>query len=216
MTAHQSLKHSKVQKRSELKKTKFRLSFPQDERNHKWLSILLNAYSIMDEGVQNDIKRYEKSGKKLACKAGCSNCCRTHKDIPVYPIEIVGIYWYVIEKVKEPIRSKIKKSLINHRKGQFCPFLIEHICLIYPMRPLACRQFNVFGKPCKEGEDPYYTRPHDVLKPSKQYLGRALYETVEFYNVYDEKIEFINSGKMNSLVKILQNYPWIELARRIQ
>lgn len=200
-----------------MKKNKLRLSFPQDEKIHSWLPLLLNAYAVMDKGVKEDIEKQLSSGRKLACRCGCSSCCKTHRDIPVYPIEIVGIYWYIIEKVKEPLRAKIKSSLISHRKGEPCPFLIDDVCSIYPMRPLACRQFNVFGKPCQEGEDPFYTRPEDVLKPSEHYLGRALYETVPFYNVYDEdeKIEFINSGRLNALVRILQNYPWIELARRM-
>lgn len=201
-----------------MKKNKHRLSFPKDEKLHKWLPMLLNAYSIMDEGVREDIEKYEKAGKKLACRCGCSFCCKTHRDIPVYPIEIVGIYWYVIEKTKEPIRTKIKNSLILHTKDSHCPFLIDDICSIYPIRPLACRQFNVFNRPCTEGEDAFYTRPQDVLIPSRNYLAKALYETAPFYNIYDEdeKIEFINSGKLNSLVRILQKYPWIELARRME
>ncbi|MCS7215589.1 MAG: YkgJ family cysteine cluster protein [Thermodesulfovibrio sp.] len=200
-----------------MKKSKYRLSFPEDEKLNYWLPMLLRAYALMDEGVHRDIEKYEKSGKKLACKRGCSSCCKTHRDIPVYPIEIVGIYWYVIEKTKEPIRTKIKNSLILHGKDQACPFLIDDICSIYPIRPLACRQFNVFGRSCSEGEDPFYTRPHDVLKPLKHYLASALYETVPFYNIYDEdeKIEFINSGKLNALVRNLHQYPWIELARRM-
>ncbi len=200
-----------------MKKNKHRLSFPKDEKLHNWLPMLLNAYSIMDEGVKEDIEKYEKSGKKLACRYGCSSCCKTHRDIPVYPIEIVGIYWYVIEKTKEPIRTKIKNSIILHKKDSHCPFLIDDACSIYPIRPLACRQFNVFNKPCIEGEDAFYTRPQDVLTPSEHYLAKALYETAPFYNIYDEdeKIEFINSGKLNSLVRILQRYPWIELARRM-
>ncbi|MGC9044940.1 MAG: YkgJ family cysteine cluster protein [Thermodesulfovibrio sp.] len=200
-----------------MKKNKLRLSFPEDEKMHSWLPVLLNAYAIMDEGVKRDIKKYEKLGRRLACRRGCSSCCKTHRDIPVYPIEIVGIYWYVIEKVKEPLRAKIKASLISHNRGDFCPFLIDEVCSIYPVRPLACRQFNVFNRPCSAGEDPFYTRPEDVLKPSEHYLGKALYETTPFYNVYtdEERVDFINSGRLNSLVRILQNYPWIELARRI-
>lgn len=200
-----------------MKRNKFRLSFPQDEKKHIWLPLLFNAYAIMDEGVYKDIEKQEKSGRKLACRRGCSNCCETHRDIPVYPIEIVGIYWFIIEKVKEPLRSEIKKALIKHKKGDPCPFLINKACSIYPMRPLACRQFNVFGEPCKEGEDSFYTRINDVLKPSNNYLGKALYETTPFYGVFDdnERVDFINSGKLNSLVKILQDYPWIELARRM-
>ncbi len=200
-----------------MKGNKFRLFFPEDEKLHKWLSLLLNAYAIMDEGVLKDIQKAQRAGKKIACHRGCSNCCNTHRDIPLYPIEIVGIYWYVMEKVKEPLRSQIKVALIKHSKGESCPFMINNVCSIYPMRPLACRQFNVFGKPCKEGEDPFYTRPEDVLKPSENYLGKALYETTPFYGLFseEEKIEFINSGELNRLVKILQHFPWIELARRM-
>lgn len=200
-----------------MRKNKFRLSFPHDEKIHNWLPMLLNAYAIMDEGVSLDIAREEKVGKNLACRRGCSNCCETHRDIPLYPIEIVGIYWYVVEKIKEPLRYQIKTSLIKHSQGEPCPFLINKICSIYAMRPLACRQFNVFGKRCKEGEDPYYSRNEDVLKPKNNYLGKALYETTPFYGVFDysDRIEFINSGKLNSLVKVLQQFPWIELARRM-
>lgn len=201
-----------------MKGNKFRLSFPEDEKKHWWLPLLLNAYSIMDSGVFKDIEREKRRGRVLACKKGCSHCCETHRDIPIYPIEIVGIYWFVSEKVNRPLREKIRQSLIKHCFGEPCPFLIDRVCSIYPMRPLACRQFNVFGEPCKEGEDAYYTRESDVLKPSNNYLGKALYETAPFYGVFleEERIEFINSGKLNSLVRVLQSYPWIELARRLQ
>jgi len=48
-----------------LKKNKFRLSFPEDEKLHNWLSMLLNSYAIMDEGVKTDIENVEKLGKNL-------------------------------------------------------------------------------------------------------------------------------------------------------
>lgn len=180
--------------------------------------MLLNAYSIMDHGVLKDIEREKVRGRVLACRKGCSNCCKTHRDIPIYPIEIVGIYWFVCEKIDNPLREKIRLSLIEHNSQRPCPFVIDGVCSIYPMRPLACRQFNVFGRPCSEGEDAYYTRKQDVLVPSENYLGRALYETAPFYGVFSEqeRLEFINSGRLNSLVKVLRQYPWIELARRMR
>lgn len=201
-----------------MKKNKFRLSFPEDEKKYPWLPLLLNAFAIMDEGVKEDINNEIKKGRRLACKKGCSNCCETHRDIPIYPIEIVGIYWYVLEKIDDTIYYELKNALINHKKGDLCPFLINKACSIYEMRPLACRQFNVFNLQCNKGEDAYYTRFNDVLKPSYNYLGKALYETTPFYGIWEnkERIDFINTGRLNSLVKILQNYPWIELARRMK
>jgi hypothetical protein len=51
-----------------LKKSKLRLSFPEDEKLHIWLPLLLNAYSIMDEGVKKDIEELEKKGRKLSLR----------------------------------------------------------------------------------------------------------------------------------------------------
>ena len=51
--------------------------------------MLLDAYAIIDKGIAVAIKEYEeKSTARLACKKGCAHCCSTHKDIPVYPLEL--------------------------------------------------------------------------------------------------------------------------------
>lgn len=62
----------------------FRFSFPEDEKIYDWLSPLLNAYYIVYKGIAEAIKREKK--RKVACRKGCSSCCRTHKTIPVYTI----------------------------------------------------------------------------------------------------------------------------------
>jgi Fe-S-cluster containining protein len=151
-----------------------RLHFPAEERHLPWLSPLLDAYSIADTGVAIAIRDAEKKEKKrLACGKGCGSCCVHQKDLPLYPHEIVGIYWYVSEKMAGPVRDILKKRLANRDEVAGCPFLIDNACSIHPLRPVGCRQFNVFTTPCAPGEDPYYTRRGDVLQPISVYLDRA-------------------------------------------
>ena len=194
-----------------------RVQFPEDEARFPWLAMLLDAYAIIDDGLVAAIrKRGSGSSAKLACSNGCYHCCRTHSDIPVYPLEMVGIYWFSIEKLIGPYREILKEQLSVHSKGP-CPFLINGSCSIHTMRPIACRQFNVFNRPCKEGEDPYYTRRDDVLTPIQGYADRAFFTMLPFYGVTDgaEKKRAIKDNLIHTQVRILQTCNWKELGKRM-
>lgn len=150
---------SKIRKGTPVDK---RPSFPHDEKTHPWLLKLLDTYYSIDTDVATAIESWKKQNKHVACSKGCSNCCKT-QDIPLYPLELAGISWYVTEKISGAEREALKKQLKEHNKDNLCPFLLNDICSVYLMRPIACRQFNVFGKSCEEGEDAYYTRREDVM-----------------------------------------------------
>lgn len=195
-----------------------RIRFPKDEAEFPWLPLLLDAYAIIDEGVSIAIKQEEdKRSTNLSCKEGCCNCCHTHKDIPVYPLEIVGIYWFTIEKTRNPLRAGLKKQLSIHSKSSPCPFLTEHSCSIYPVRPVSCRQFNVFNRPCSKGEDPYYTRREDVLIPVRDYTDRAFFVMLPFYGVTKEsdKIQTVKNNLIHTQVRNLHSCDWKALAKRM-
>jgi Fe-S-cluster containining protein len=191
-----------------------RVKFPE-EKKFPWLSVLLDACAVIDKGVASAIKKEKKRGMRLACKRGCSNCCRTHTDIPLYPLEATGIYWYCTEKIKDGhVREILKKQLKEHVNGPPCPFLIEDACSIHPVRPVACRQFNVFGAPCAPGEDPFFTRRDEVLTPIKEFTDRAFYIMLPFYGITAEedrrlaiKNQFLHTQAIN-----LQEYGWQKLA----
>jgi len=188
-----------------------RVHFPEDEQRLRWLPALLDSYAIIDTGVAIAVREEEKRRKvKLACTKGCGNCCAHQKDLPVYPHEVVGIYWYVSEKMASPLREVLRSRLAGHMPGSACPFLIDHACSIHPIRPIGCRQFNVFGAPCAEGEDPYYTRRHDVLDPIQDYTDRAFAAVLPFYNMKEDDsaraVRLIRSQIMN-----LQTYDWKKL-----
>lgn len=196
-------------------KTK-RLSFPDDEKKRSWLKLLLDAYQIVDKGVAAAIGSARKKGRKPACSKGCATCCA--KDIPIYPLELIGISWYVTEKITGPVREVLKKQLSGFIKVSPCPFLLEGACSIHPMRPIACRQFNVFGKPCEEGEDPYYTRREDVMDPLKKHVDQAFFIMLPFYGVEkeSERIKIIERGDFHKMVKELQACNWKELAEKME
>jgi Fe-S-cluster containining protein len=194
-----------------------RLRFPADEKRHPWLSMLLEAYHIIDKGIAEAVKTEIRKGRTLACKRGCSSCCKTHQTIPVYPLELVGLSWYVTEKANVPAREVIKSHLREYKENDPCPFLVEGGCSVHPLRPASCRQFNVFEKPCDEGEDPYYTRREDVLTPIRKYVDRAFFLMLPFYGVEDEKARWniIESGSIHHVVKLLQTCNWQSLADKM-
>ena len=122
-----------------------RLHFPADEKQHPWLPMLLDAYYIIDKGIAEALKAEARKGRKLACRKGCSSCCKTHQTIPVYPLELVGLSWYVTEKVSGPVREMIKTRLRQYQENDACPFLVEGACSVHPMRPVCLQAVSWFS-----------------------------------------------------------------------
>ena len=195
-----------------------RLNFSADEAVHPWLSMLLDAYCIVDKGVAEALKMEARKGRKLACSKGCSTCCKTHNTIPVYPLELVGLSWYVTENINGPGRETIKARLKGYEENGPCPFLVDGGCSVHPMRPISCRQFMVFGKPCDDGEDPYYTRREDVLTPITKFTGRAFFIMLPFYGVANEseRWKIIERGAVHQVVKLMQTCNWRSLAEKME
>lgn len=189
-----------------------RLRFPADEERLPWLAMLLDAYAVADTGVAVATRETAKRRKAvLACATGCDACCH-QTDIPLYPHEIVGIYWYAVEKVLPPVRDIVLNQLARHAPGGACPFLVEHACAIHPLRPLACRQFNVFGSPCIQGEDPYYTRRDDVLEPIPEYTERVFAAVIPFYNLGAPTDRAAAVKAVRGQIMNLRSYDWKRLA----
>jgi len=202
---------------SEESSTPKRLQFPLNEAVHQWLTPLLDSYFVADTGIHKAIAKETKKGRELACAKGCSSCCKTHKDIPVFPLELVGITWFVTEKIEGETRQRLKQQLQQHQTLGACPFLVDDACSIHPLRPLACRHFNVFGQVCAEGEDAYHSRRQDVLVPIKQYKDEALQVTLPFYGDIDarEQKKLIESGALNNLARAMKDCHWESLPEKM-
>ena len=195
-----------------------RLRFPEDEARLPWLSTLLEALHVTDQGVAEGIRRETAQGRRLACRMGCANCCRTHVDIPVYPLELMGIAWYVAEKLEGPDRARIRERLRTAESLDACPFLIDERCGIHPLRPQACRLFNVFDTPCAEGEDAWHSRRRDVLTPLASYRERATEIMLPFYGVHGRKAirQAVREGAIHRLAKSLRECRWEALVERME
>ena len=192
-----------------------RLRFPDDEKRQPWLPLLLEIQYLTNQGVATAIKA---DGRKLACARGCASCCRTHTDIPVYPLELMGIAWFACEKLAGELRERVRQQLLRHRELGACPFLVDEACAIHPLRPMACRQFNVFNMVCASGEDAFHTRFQDVLKPDAKLKNEALREMLRHHNVKDgrERRRLVESGEVHRLAQSLREMRWETLAARMQ
>jgi len=195
-----------------------RVKFIEHEKKQSWLKPLLDAYFIIDQGVQEAIAREEKQQRTLACAEGCANCCITHATIPVYPLELMGISLYIIEVLSGELRQKLIRQLDNLSKHQGCPFLIENSCSIHPIRPIACRQFNVFRKKCTETEDAYYSRRKDVLTPIKKYTDQAIDKMLPFYGIKNkaERRKAIKDGLIHKYAKVMLDLSWDNLVDKMK
>ncbi|MHB9130817.1 MAG: YkgJ family cysteine cluster protein [Armatimonadota bacterium] len=99
------------------------------------------------------------SQMSLACSEGCSFCCR-HLVVSCNLPEALLILHYLqtrnsplsvaeaSEKVREFVENRVEHRILNlhHESGEGldCPFLHEHQCAIYPVRPVMCRGYNAF------------------------------------------------------------------------
>ena len=195
-----------------------RLLFPAAEAAFSWLPMLLDACFTADQGVAQAIRQQLDRGRALACARSCSACCRSHATIPVYPLELAGITWYATERIQGEVRETLKTQLAQYSNSGSCPFLVDGACSIHPMRPLACRHFNVFGKACAEGEDAFYTRPGDVLEPVKGHMDEAFFIMLPYYGVTGEaeRRRLIAAGAMHKLARVLQECRWPSLALSMQ
>ncbi len=195
-----------------------RISLPEPEKNYPWLTPLLDAYFVIDQGVQEAIKRRERQGHTLACARGCSSCCRSHTDIPVYPLELMGISMYILEVLPRESQQQLKEHIETQTADAGCPFLIAEHCSIHPVRPIACRQFNVFQKSCAPGEDAFHTRRKDVLTPISTYQDRAFEIMLPFYGFKKkhERKKAIKNGTLHRYAKVLKSLQWEKIIARIQ
>ena len=194
-----------------------RLAFAEDEARLPWLGLLLEMHHITDQGVAQGIRQGERQGRTLACARGCAACCRSHSDIPVYPLELAGIAWYATEKLQGELRERLRQQLAQHRASPSCPFLVDEACAIHPLRPMACRHFNVFDRACAEGEDAFHTRRGDVLTPLAFHKDKALAAMLRHHQVPTgaERKARVADGSVHALAQSLRALRWENLAQRM-
>jgi len=91
--------------------------------------------------------------QSLACKTGCSWCC--YFTVDVRAAEVFRIVEYIdvvlppeqVRRIRSEVREnstglRLDDELERIQQNIRCPFLSEHQCLVYPVRPQACRNYH--------------------------------------------------------------------------
>lgn len=176
------------------------------------MGLLLDAFAAVDCNMAQAIAQ---RGAQLACGSGCFQCCI--QPIPATPLEIVALRFFVGSELASAKREALKTVLASFcgekaALGAACPFLHEKCCAVYPVRPIACRRYVVFGQPCHPGEDAAQTRPDDVLQPGQKSLQAALRLTLPWYREPHSLPERMSPeeslGFFRRVTTVLQAVPW--------
>ncbi|MEM9771818.1 MAG: YkgJ family cysteine cluster protein [Cyanobacteria bacterium P01_D01_bin.73] len=99
------------------------------------------------------LRNGEKSSRAIACQSGCDCCCHLH--VPASKPEIQLLLRHLrrslTQKEQDDLRGRIEKTSqritkVSHRDRLSrkipCIFLKNGQCLVYPVRPAACRDHN--------------------------------------------------------------------------
>jgi uncharacterized protein len=182
-----------------------------DEDEFPWLTILLDALQLLDEGLSREVAAGEqRRGVRVGCHAGCTACCQSN--VRLRPIEIEGIAWYAATRLDEDTWRRVKAQL-SGPEGATCPFLLDGQCSVRPLRPLTCRTFFVFGQPCRVGERLLETRLGDVFEHSDALAERValrLFDDTSFgLRSDDEKRAAYQRGVMYMSALRMQHVDWV-------
>ena len=137
---------------------------------------------IDDKLLKNIARLHRELDEKIkpmpkACGVGCSFCCYQH--FRIVAIEEHAISRFVIEKMPEQSQNRVRANLHawfdyfdgntpdvidddawakfedKQRTDRFpCPFLLDHKCSIYEVRPVACRGHIEAESAINCGKDP--------------------------------------------------------------
>ncbi len=177
--------------------------------------MLLKAYHQNDLGIYQEMQGLLAAGMvRIACSKGCGNCC-INQAVPITVIELMGISWYVSEAITDPdVRARLRDQMLGHKSNRACPFLFNRECGIYPLRPIACREFHVISKPCAPGEDVTISRPEDIWSPSREIARKTAAQLLPFFGFKkpgDVERAF-EGGFIHRNTRDMHSIDWIEVA----
>ncbi len=114
--------------------------------------LMVAAYEAVDSLITSFRNRCLRERLHVDCAKGCSWCC--YQAVLVSPQEVLLISRYLSDELADAQQQVIcwnarEKQAVTGTMSvreflqylQPCPFLLENSCLIYPVRPMACRVY---------------------------------------------------------------------------
>jgi Fe-S-cluster containining protein len=148
---------------------------PQQVNKLNFIENLRQTYNQVDLLTDSFSQHCQRAAVQMDCKLGCSWCC--HQSVFALTHEVLVLVDYLHRKfspeiVAEVERKAIKKAqitrkltnreLLKHNKP--CPLLHNGACMVYPVRPMACRIY--LSSDVKTCEDRYKRPGHPDVKPA--------------------------------------------------
>ena len=145
------------------------------------LDYLKKVYDIINLSL-------EEVEKFSSCSKGCCACCNKYPTVGL--IEVKYIKEYLKDSLGDDDFEMYIKKLEDNNQKKICPFLSDSgECIIYEVRPFACRRYLVFSDP----ED-CSNQDNEPLKFSDAVLDLAA-------NVV-EKLSFLLKNEDNKYTKM--------------
>lgn len=79
----------------------------------------------------------ELLGPSLPCSKGCDACCNMSVVITVEEAQTIADYLHI--EISQPPPLSLQQDYVDKYSGCTCPFLKNHECTVYEVRPLPCR-----------------------------------------------------------------------------
>ena len=95
---------------------------------------LLKNYRELISRIDQHIEQLARvHGDNIFCKKGCDDCCRHLALFPVEAFNLARAFGALDDLSREKIEKQAREN------SGICPFLQDHICMVYSDRPVICR-----------------------------------------------------------------------------
>jgi len=155
---------------------------------------------------------------QIACESGCSFCCSLH--VTTKPYEILPLVRFT--ESLAPVQRERFDLIVAHNRELLgktdderiiavnftCPFLLNHACAVYSMRPLSCRVAHSLSQNvCEQAfNSPDSAIEADTIRSCTESM-RALED--EFEEILGEYYDVSDYNMYESLFEALLDPEWI-------
>jgi Fe-S-cluster containining protein len=102
------------------------------------------------EATLPQIAEMHPPAKPLACRSGCSHCCRLPTVVTDVPT-VMRLGFVVASALPRETMNKVVQNLQTATRP--CAFLVNDSCQVYADRPVVCRSYNAFDvSSCQKGQ----------------------------------------------------------------